>query len=97
MESRRAAVAISVSTGSGFDRRASLLMHTVNAIGEGCPLPAARAIGDNLRAQGALSAEAARLMQAALSGLFLWGGGAGGETDALRASLMKQMLTAQIV
>lgn len=62
----------------------------------GCPLPAARAIGDNLRAQGALSAEAARLMQAALSDRS-YAAVPVEKRDALRASLMKQMLTAQIV
>ena len=79
-----------------FDRRASLLMHTVNAIGERLPASAARAIGDNLRAQGALSAEAARLMQAALSDRS-YAAVPVEKRDALRASLMKQMLTAQIV
>ena len=79
-----------------FNRRASLLMHTVNAIGDTLSASAARAIGDNLRAKGALSEEASRLMEAALSDRS-YAAVPVEKRDSLRAALMKQMLAVQIV
>ena len=76
-------------------RGTTLLMHTVNSIGNALDPSTARVILENLAYQQAVSAEAARLIAAAVSDQSLHGVPAG-QRDRLRASLFKQMLTTLI-
>ena len=76
-------------------RGTTLLMHTVNSIGNALDSSTARVILENLAYQQAVSAEAARLIAAAVSDQSLHGVPAG-QRDRLRASLFKQMLTTLI-
>ena len=79
-----------------FQSAASVLMHTVNAIGDQLVPAAAAAILDNLTALGALPDTAARVMHAAVSDN-AYRDVPPPLRDRLRAALLKQMLTAVMV
>jgi len=68
-----------------------LIMHTVNAIGDGVDANTAAALIANLRQAGAISGEQARLMLSAIGNNALRPAQPEGR-DALRASILKQML-----
>lgn len=76
-----------------FQTAASVLMHTVNAIGDRLVPSAALAILDNLTALGALPETTARAMRAAVSDN-AYRDISPPLRDRLRATLLKQMLTA---
>ena len=79
-----------------FQSAASVLMHTVNAIGDQLVPAAAAAILDNLTALGALPDTAARVMHAAVSDN-AYRDVPPPLRDRLRAALLKQLLTAVMV
>lgn len=75
---------------------ASVLMHTVNAVGETLDASTARVVVENLAYQQALPVEVARVLAAATADQ-AYRGVPVEARDRLRAALLKQMLTALIV
>ncbi len=71
--------------------RQTLLMHVINSVGDDLDLPSARAILTNLAESGAVSAEAARCLLAAVSDRALQTVPQG-YRSLLRADIVKQVL-----
>ncbi|MDD4413716.1 MAG: CtsR family transcriptional regulator [Oscillospiraceae bacterium] len=78
-----------------LDRRTSPFMHIVNAVGDTLNAASAQAIIENLLYQQIVSPSSARIMLAALSDQ-AYRDVSVEQRDKLRASLLKQMLTALI-
>ena len=71
--------------------RQTLLMHVINSVGDGLDLPSARAILTNLAESGAISAEMARTVLAAVSDRALQSVPQA-YRSVLRADIVKQVL-----
>ena len=90
VESRRGGNGYIRITRVRMDRQ-TLLMHVINSVGDALDLPSARAIVSNLAESGAISAEAARCLLAAVSDRALQALPVV-YRNALRADIAKQIL-----
>ena len=90
VESRRGGNGYIRITRVRMDRQ-TLLMHVINSVGDALDLPSARAIVSNLVESGAISAEAARCLLAAVSDRALQALPVV-YRNALRADIAKQIL-----